>query len=103
MQQEQSSPALQHNHRSAWAQAQGERKTKGARGLMSKPSVVLEQRLVPEPSVLLEPEDIPIPDTDDLFIDILTEQMIDFDERSTDVAGALRMETRSVLKLTRGK
>ena len=51
---------------------------------MSKPSVVLEQRLVPEPSVLLEPEDIPIPDTDDLVIDILTDQMIDFDERSTD-------------------
>ena len=51
---------------------------------MSKPSVVLEQRVVPEPSVLLEPEDIPIPDTDDLVIDILTGQMIDFDERSTD-------------------
>ena len=45
--------------------------------MVSKPSVV------PEPSVLLEPEDIPIPDTDDLVIDILTDQMIDFDERST--------------------
>ena len=34
----------------------------------------------PEPSVLSAPEDIPIPDADDLV-----NQMIDFDESSTDV------------------
>ena len=40
---------------------------------------------VPEPSVLLEPEDVSTPDADDLVIEILTDQVIDFDESSTDV------------------
>ena len=68
MQTEQSSPALQQNRRRAEARAHGERKTKKARGMSPKPSVVLEQNMVPEPSVLLEPEDVPIPDADDLVI-----------------------------------
>ena len=41
--------------------------------------------MVLEPSMVLEPEDIPIPDADDLVIEILTGQMIDFDESATDV------------------
>ena len=53
-----------------------------------KPNVVSEQSMVPEPSVLPEP----IPDADDLVIEILTDQMIDFD---TGVG------TRNELKLTR--
>ena len=47
-----------------------------------KPNVVLEESMVPETSVLLEPEDVPIPDADDLVIEILTEQM---NESSKDV------------------
>ena len=43
--------------------------------------------MVPEPTVLLETGDVPIPDADDLVIEILTVQMIDFDESSTDVLG----------------
>ena len=66
------------------AQAQGERKTKRARGMAPKPSVVPEHSMMPEPSVLPEPEDVPIPD-EDLVIEILADQMIDFDESSTDV------------------
>ena len=31
-----------------------------------------------------EPEDIPIQDADDLIIEVLTDQMINFDESSTD-------------------
>ena len=58
-----------------------------ARGLAPKQNVVLEQSIMPEPSVLPEPEDVPIPDADDLVIEILTDQMIDFDESSTDVLG----------------
>ena len=41
--------------------------------------------MVPEPSVLLQPEDFPIPDADDMVIEISTDQMIDFDGSSTDV------------------
>ena len=40
--------------------------------------------MMPEPSVLLEPEDTSIPDADELVIEIFTDQMIDFDECSTD-------------------
>ena len=40
---------------------------------------------MPEPSVLLEPEDVPVPDADDLVIEILTDQTIDFGESLTDV------------------
>ena len=58
---------------------------KRARGMAPKPNVVLEQSMVPEPSVLLEPEYVTIPGVDDLVIEILTDQMIDFDESSTDV------------------
>ena len=36
--------------------------------------------MVLEPCTVLEPEDIPIPDADDLVIEILTDQMIDLDE-----------------------
>ena len=36
--------------------------------------------MVPESSVLSEPEDGPIPDADDLVIEMLTDQMVDFDE-----------------------
>ena len=46
--------------------------------------MVLEQSMVPEPRVVLDPEDNPIPDADDLVIEILTDQVIDFDESSTD-------------------
>ena len=41
--------------------------------------------MVPEPSVLPEPEEVPIPDADDLVIEILIDQMVAFDESSTDV------------------
>ena len=41
--------------------------------------------MVPEQSVLHEPEDVPIPEADDLVIEIFTEKMIAFDESSTDV------------------
>ena len=34
--------------------------------------------------MVLEPEDIPDPDTDDSVIEILTDQMIDFDENNKD-------------------
>ena len=40
---------------------------------------------MPEPSVLIQPKDFPIPDGDYMVIEILTDQMIDFDESSTDV------------------
>ena len=43
--------------------------------------------MVSKPSVLPEPEEVPIPDADDLVPDILTDQMIDFDESSTDAPG----------------
>ena len=69
------SPTLQQNRRSAGDQAHGERTNEestrhGAWAL--------------EPCVLLEPEDVPIPDADDLVIEILIDQMNDFDEGSTD-------------------
>ena len=57
---------------------------KRARGMVPKPSVVHRQSMVPGPSVLLEPEDIPTHDADDLVIEIVTDQTIDFDESSTD-------------------
>ena len=41
--------------------------------------------MVAEPSVLLGQEDVPTPDADYLVIEIMTDQMIDFDESSTDV------------------
>ena len=41
--------------------------------------------MVPEPSNLPEPEDLPIPGAEHLVSEILTDQMIDFDESSTDV------------------
>ena len=41
--------------------------------------------MVPEPRVLPEPEGVPIPGADDLVIEILTDQMVDFDNASTDV------------------
>ena len=41
--------------------------------------------MVPEPRVLTEPQDIPIPDAKDLVIELLTDQMLDFDESATDV------------------
>ena len=34
--------------------------------------------------MVLEPEDLPIPDADDLVIEVLTDQMIDFDENEKD-------------------
>ena len=40
--------------------------------------------MMPEPSVLLEPEDILNPDADDLVIEILTDEMFDFDESSAE-------------------
>ena len=46
--------------------------------------VVLEQSTVPEPIFAPKLEDIRIPDVDDVVIDILTDQVIDFDERSTE-------------------
>ena len=50
--------------------------------------------MLPERIFLLESEDVPIPDVDDQVIEILTEQMIDFDESSADVLGifAVRVE-----------
>ena len=47
--------------------------------------MVFEQNMVAEPSVLPEKEDVPVPDADDLVIEILTEQVIDLNESSTDV------------------
>ena len=41
--------------------------------------------MVLEPSIVHEPEDIPIPDADDVVIEILTDQMIDLDESATDL------------------
>ena len=43
-----------------------------------------EQSMVREPSLPPEPEDVPIPSVDDLVIENLTDQTIDFDESSTD-------------------
>ena len=43
-----------------------------------------EQHVVPEPSTVPEPEDISIPDADDLIIEMFTDQMINFDESSTE-------------------
>ena len=41
---------------------------------------------------MLEPGDVPIPDAGDLVIEIMTGQMIDFDETSTGCAGDLRRD-----------
>ena len=42
--------------------------------------MVLQQCIVLVPSMVLEPEEIPVPDADDLVIEILTDHMVDFDE-----------------------
>ena len=47
--------------------------------MVPQPSVVPEQSMVPGPEVT------PIPVSDDLVIEILIDQMIDFGESSTDV------------------
>ena len=46
-----------------------------------------------------------VPDADDLVIEILTGQMIDFDESSTGVLEifAVRVETRNEVEQTRGR
>ena len=78
----------------AEARAQGERTLKRARGMALKPNVVPEQSKVPEPRVLPEPEDVPIPDADDLVIGILTDQMINFDDSSTEVLEIFAVTSR---------
>ena len=41
--------------------------------------------MLPDPSVQLDSKDVPIPDADDLVIEILTDHVIDFDASSTDM------------------
>ena len=55
---------------------------------------------------MLQPQDIPVPHADDLVIEILTDQMIDFDESEQGCAADLRgecVEKRSELKSTTGR
>ena len=99
MQTEQSQRALQQNRRSAEAQAQGERETKSASGMVFDKRVALSQSMAPGPSIVPVPEAIPIPDAaDDLVIEILPDQMIDFDECAT---GVLEIFAVTELKSTR--
>ena len=53
--------------------------------MVPQPSVVPEQSMVLGPSALPEREDIPTTVSDGLVIEILTDQMVDFDESSTDL------------------
>ena len=52
--------------------------------------MVPDQNMVSEQCMVLEPEDLPIPDADDLVIEVLTDQMFDFDEKRKGRAGDLR-------------
>ena len=45
--------------------------------MVPKPSVVLEQNVVPESRVLPDLEDVPIPDADDFVIEILIDHVDD--------------------------
>ena len=53
--------------------------------MTSKSNEISKQSVKPESYDLVETEDVSIPDVDVLIIEILTDQMINFDESSTDI------------------